>query len=198
MNTYKFLISLSIAAILVSLSGCNLKEQYVRLDPNIEVQKTEFAKPVLVTLIIEDNRSNKTLGQVGDPNKKMYNVYLGDDVSSGLFGNVAGALKDIGFDVASVSTEDSRLLTISLTELTLTSTKQPLNFWTDLNTEIQIIAKNGLKTYTRDLSISTNSITPGPAFIDISTRMVNEAMAALLSQALAPKSKLIGFLLEEN
>src|SRR5512141_2060353 len=91
MNT-RILLATAMVALLTSTQGCSLKSQYLRIDPEVKVKEAQIGNSKEVGLLVSDSRSDKRLGEVGDPDRKMVDVRVEEDPSPAIYERVKQAL----------------------------------------------------------------------------------------------------------
>ena len=169
----------------LSLQGCSLKTQNLRIDPEVKVKEEQIGGGKAIGLQISDARPDKKLGEVGDPDRKMVDVRVDEDPSPAIFQRVKRALTRQGFVVEPYSEAMERRLDIKIHKLELQSVKQPLTFSTELRAEVTAHAANSTAYYDRQFNVRTRKEGAAPPYEKDSTLLVNTALSQALEDLLA-------------
>lgn len=161
--------------------GCTLKTQNLHLDPSIDAAGEPITSDTRIGLEVVDNRPSKKLGEVGDPNKEMFDVVLDEDFTALVRDAMKEVLESRGFDVVLESGATKRSLTIAISGLELNSVKRPFDFETELRANVFVTAGNVDATYDRVYFVRTRKTTAAPPFERQSNQLVNEAVSQALS-----------------
>ena len=185
-------VLLAAAAIVlgISMQGCSLKPQYLRIDPEVKVKEAQVGNGTTIGLRISDDRSEKKLGEVGDPDRKMVDVSVEEDPSAAIYQRVRQALTKMGFSVEPYSNSMDRTLDIKIRKLELQSVKKPLTFDTELRAEVAAHAVNSNEYYDRQFNVRTRKDGAAPPFEKDSTLLVNTAVSQALEDLLADEELL--------
>lgn len=185
-------VLLAAAAIVlgISMQGCSLKPQYLRIDPEVKVKEAQVGNGTTIGLRISDDRSEKKLGEVGDPDRKMVDVSVEEDPSAAIYQRVKQALTKMGFSVEPYSNSMNRTLDIKIRKLELQSVKKPLTFDTELRAEVAAHAVNSNEYYDRQFNVRTRKDGAAPPFEKDSTLLVNTAVSQALEDLLADEELL--------
>ncbi len=185
-------VLLAAAAIVlgISMQGCSLKPQYLRIDPEVKVKEAQVGNGTTIGLRISDDRSEKKLGEVGDPDRKMVDVSVEEDPSAAIYQRVRQALTKMGFSVEPYSDSMDRTLDIKIRKLELQSVKKPLTFDTELRAEVAAHAVNSTEYYDRQFNVRTRKDGAAPPFEKDSTLLVNTAVSQALEDLLADEELL--------
>ena len=171
-------------ALLILIQGCALTPQNLHLDPTIDMTGEAVTADTLIGLSVIDARPTTKLGEVGDPNQEMVSVTLDEDFTFLLDQKVTTALEKRGFSVVPDSGAMTRSLTVEISSLILNSEKRPLDFQTELKSELAAIARNSNEKYERAYYVRTQKITAGPPYEKHSNELVNNAVSQALSDML--------------
>ena len=169
----------------LSLQGCSLKTQNLRIDPEVKVKEEQIGRGKTVGLLISDARPDKKLGEVGDPDRKMVDVRVDEDPSPAIYQRVKQALTRQGFAVEPYGEAMERKLDIKIHKLELQSVKQPLTFNTELRAEVAAHAANSTAYYDRQFNVRTRREGAAPPYEKDSTILVNTALSQALEDLLA-------------
>jgi uncharacterized lipoprotein YajG len=186
----RLLLATSVVSLAVALSGCSLKQQNVRVDPDIKVQDSQAGNNVVVGLRVSDTRSDQKLGEVGDPNLKMVDVKTDQDPSPAIYARVKQALTRLGFTVQPFDQSMGRTLDISVVKLELQSVKKPMTFDTELRAEVTAHAVNANTYYDRQFNVKTRRDGAAPPYERDSTALVNTALSQALEDLLSDEKLL--------
>ncbi len=178
------LVGLPVLALLALVPGCTLTPQNLHLDPVIEVTGQPVTSDTLIGLSVADTRNTKKLGEVGDPNKEMFDVMLDEDFTALLNERMTEALEKRGFSVVPESGAMTRSISVEINSLILNSVKRPLDFETELKAEVSATAHNTDEKYDRAYYVRTYKITAGPPFEKHSNQLVNDAISQALTDML--------------
>lgn len=189
MNT-RILLATVAVALGMSAQGCSLKTQYLRIDPEVKVKEAQIGNGKEIGLRISDARSDKKLGEVGDPDRKMVDVRVDEDPSPAIYERVKQALTAQGFSVHPYSETMDRTLDIKIRKLELQSLKKPLTFDTELRAEVAAHATNSMQYYDRQFNVRTRKDGAAPPFEKDSTLLVNAAVSQALEDLLADEELL--------
>ena len=189
MNTSVLLAAAAIA-LGISMQGCSLKPQNLRIDPEIKAKEAQIGNGTTIGLRISDARSEKKLGEVGDPDRKMVDVSVEEDPSAAIYQRVKQALTKMGFSVQPYSETMGRTLDIKIRKLELQSVKKPLTFDTELRAEVAAHAVNSTEYYDRQFNVRTRKDGAAPPFEKDSTLLVNTAVSQALEDLLADEELL--------
>jgi uncharacterized lipoprotein YajG len=184
MNT-RILLATAVLALLTITQGCSLKTQYLRIDPEVKVKETQIGDSKTVGLLVSDSRSDKKLGEVGDPDRKMVDVRVEEDPSPAIYEQVKQALTRLGFSVQPYSETMDRTLEVKVKNLELKSVKKPLTFDTELRAEVAAHAVNANEYYDRQFNVRTRKDGAAPPFEKDSSLLVNTAVSQALEDLLA-------------
>jgi hypothetical protein len=189
MNT-RILLATAAIALGMSTQGCSLKPQYLRIDPEVKVREVQIGDGRVIGLRISDARSEKKLGEVGDPDRKMVDVRVEEDPSPAIYERVKQALTKLGFSVQPYSDTMDRTLDIKIRKLELQSVKKPLTFDTELRAEVAAHGVNSTEYYDRQFNVRTRKDGAAPPFEKDSTLLVNTAVSQALEDLLADEQLL--------
>ena len=184
MNT-RILLATAVLALLTITQGCSLKTQYLRIDPEVKVKEAQIGDSKTVGLLVSDSRSDKKLGEVGDPDRKMVDVRVEEDPSPAIYEQVKQALTRLGFSVQPYSETMDRTLEVKVKNLELKSVKKPLTFDTELRAEVAAHAVNANEYYDRQFNVRTHKDGAAPPFEKDSSLLVNTAVSQALEDLLA-------------
>ena len=90
----------------------------------------------IVGLGVSDARTDKKLGEVGDPNTKMVDVSVEEDPSAAVYERLQAALTKLGFSVAPYSDAMESTLQVEIRSLVLKSVKTAFTFETELRAQV--------------------------------------------------------------
>lgn len=189
MNT-KILLTTVLVAMLTIAQGCTLKPQFLLIDPEIKVGDSQIGTGKTVGLLVSDARSDKKLGEVGDPNTKMVDVRVDEDPSPAMYRRLKIALTQKGFSVEPHNDAMERKLEVTIRSLTLQSVKTPLTFETELQAEVAAHGVNADAYYDRQFNVRTRKSGAAPPFEKDSTVLVNTAVSQALEDLLADEQLL--------
>src|SRR5258708_6057181 len=148
------------------LQGCALHPENIRIDPTIELPKSLVAGANRIGVAASDARAMKKLGEVGDPNREMFDVSVNEDPSPAIYSRVSNALGKLGYKVAPYAEGMEPSLKIEVETLKLDSDKQAFDF------------------------VTQSMNTAGPAYSSDTTRLVNTAVSTALQDMLADQKLL--------
>jgi uncharacterized lipoprotein YajG len=174
------LFTSALAILVFAAQGCTLKPQYLHIDPEVKVKEQTIGAGNPIGLRVSDERSDKKLGEIGDPDRKMVPVSVEEDFAPAIFERVKQALTTLGFSVEPYSDTMERTLDIGVRKMELQSVKKPLTFDTELRAEVGARAVNSTATYERQFNVRTRQEGAAPPYQKDSAILVNTA----LSQAL--------------
>ena len=189
MNT-KIFLATAVTVLSIGMQGCSLKNENLRIDPEVKVKETQIGIDKTVGLRIADAREDKKLGEVGDPNNKMVDVRVDEDPSPAIYERVKQALTRMGFSVQPYGDGMDRTLEISIRTLELQSVKKPLTFDTELRAEVAAHAANSTAYYDRQFNVRTRMDGAAPPYEKDSTKLVNTAVSQALEDLLADEQLL--------
>lgn len=161
--------------------GCTLKTQNLHLDPSIDAAGEPITSDTRIGLEVVDNRPSKKLGEVGDPNKEMFDVVLDEDFTALVRDRMKEVLESRGFDVVLGTGVMTRSITVAISGLELSSVKRPFDFETEIRANVLAVATNADASYDRVYFVRTRKTTAGPPFERRSNQLVNEAVSQALS-----------------
>ena len=161
--------------------GCTLKTQNLHLDPSIDAAGEPITSDTRIGLEVVDNRPSKKLGEVGDPNKEMFDVVLDEDFTALVRDRMKEMLESRGFDVVLGTGVMTRSITVAISGLELSSVKRPFDFETEIRANVLAVASNADASYDRVYFVRTRKTTAGPPFETRSNQLVNEAVSQALS-----------------
>ena len=161
--------------------GCTLKTQNLHLDPSIDAAGEPITSDTRIGLEVVDNRPSKKLGEVGDPNKEMFDVVLDEDFTALVRDRMKEVLESRGFDVVLGTGVMTRSITVAISGLELSSVKRPFDFETEIRANVLAVATNADASYDRVYFVRTRKTTAGPPFERQSNQLVNEAVSQALS-----------------
>ena len=186
----RYLLTIAVVALLTGAQGCSLKPQYLRIDPEVKVTEAQIGDGKEVGLRVSDSRSNKKLGEVGDPDRKMVDVRVDEDPSPAIYERVKQALTAQGFSVEPFNETMDRTLDVQIRNLELQSVKKPLTFDTELRAEVAAHAVNSNEYYDRQFNVRTRKDGAAPPFEKDSTQLVNTAVSQALEDLFADEELL--------
>lgn len=189
MNIRLLLTSAAVALLMIT-QGCSLKTQYLRIDPPVKVKEATIGNGKIIGLRVTDARTDKKIGEVGDPDRKMVEVRVDEDPSPAIYARVKQALTKQGFSVQPYSDAMTSTLEISVRNLALTSEKQPLTFETELQAAVAAHVANGSEYYDRQFNVRTRRDSAAPPYQKDSTQLVNTAVSQALEDLLADQDLL--------
>jgi uncharacterized lipoprotein YajG len=174
----RILLASAVIASSILAQGCSLKQQNLHIDPEIKVKAQGIGEGKTLGLRVMDERTDKKLGEVGDPDRKLVDVRVDEDPSPAIFERVDGM---------------DRTLDISVRKLELQSLKQPLTFETELRAEVAAHAVSGSAYYDRQFNVRTRKVGAAPPYQKDSTLLVNTALSQALEDLLSDED-LVGLL----
>jgi uncharacterized lipoprotein YajG len=189
----RILLASAVIASSILAQGCSLKQQNLHIDPEIKVKAERIGEDKTLGLRVMDERTDKKLGEVGDPDRKLVDVRVDEDPSPAIYERVKQALTKLGFSVQPYSDGMDRTLDISVRKLELQSLKQPLTFETELRAEVAAHAVNGSAYYDRQFNVRTRKVGAAPPYQKDSTLLVNTALSQALEDVLSDED-LVGLL----
>jgi len=172
------------------IQGCALHPQDIRIDPTIDMSKSLTGSTRTIGLAVSDARETKKLGEVGDPNREMFDISVNEDPSGAIYTRVSAALGNLGYKVVPYAAGIDPSLKIEVQTLKLDSDKRAFDFVTTLHAEVTAHAHGGNesldKTYIEDQTMNT----AGPAYKRDTTRLVNAAVSMALQDMLGDQQLL--------
>jgi len=178
------------AGLAVALQGCALHNQDIRIDPAIDVPKSMTGSDKTIGLAVSDERESKKLGEVGDPNRQMFDIAVNEDPSAAIRTRVADALSKLGYKVVPYEEGVEPSLKIVLQTLRLNSDKRAFDFLTKLHAEVTAHARSGTESFDKTFTVDQSMNTAGPAYKRDTTRLVNSAVSMALSDLLSDQQLL--------
>ena len=172
------------------VQGCTLKPQYLHIDPEVKLNSATVGDGKAIALRVTDERPDKKLGEVGDPDRKMVDVMVAEDPSPAIYERVKQALTKLGFSVQPDVEATDRTLDIMIRKLELQSLKRPLTFDTELRAEVAAHAVNSAANYDRQFNVRTRSQGAAPPYQKDSTILVNTALSQALEDLLSDEQLL--------
>lgn len=167
------------------VQGCALQPENIRIDPSLDLPHSLVGSPKTIGVAVSDARTSKKLGEVGDPNREMYDITVNEDPSAAIYSRVSSALAKLGYSVAPQTEGVQTSLKIEVDALKLDSDKRAFDFLTTLHAEVAAHVRNGRESFDKKYIVSQSINTPGPAYARDTTRLVNAAMSAALEDMLA-------------
>ena len=186
----RFVLAAAVIAVLTGTQGCALKPQYLHIDPQVKVKEGKIGNGNTVGLRVSDSRSDRKLGEVGDPDRKMVDVRVDEDPSPAIYERVRQALIRLGFAVQPYDNSMNRTLDIKLLSLQLESVKKPLTFDTELRVEVAAHTVNSTAYYDQQFNVRTRKTGAVPPYEKDSTLLVNTAVSQALEDMLADQELL--------
>lgn len=181
---------LAVFGMVVAIQGCSLKPQNLRIDPPLKVTEAAVGNGRIIGLEVSDTRTDRKLGEVGDPNTKMVDVSVEEDPSAAVYARLQEALAKLGFSVVPHSDAMERILQVEIRSLQLKSVKTAFTFETELRAEVGAHAGNGPEYYDRQFNVRTRKDGAAPPFEKDSTMLVNTAVSQALEDMLADEQLL--------
>jgi uncharacterized lipoprotein YajG len=167
------------------VQGCALQTQSLRVDPEVKVKSSEIGAGRTIGLGVSDVRTDKKLGEVGDPDREMVDVLVEEDPSPAVYDRVKGGLEQLGFIVVPYSDAMERTLQIEIRTLELQSVKTPFTFETELQAVVGSRAASGNAYHERQFNVRTRKDGAVPPFKKDSTMLVNTAISQALEDMFA-------------
>jgi uncharacterized lipoprotein YajG len=192
-STPRFLSLALCAALALSLGCATTKPQNLRLDPPVQVARSNAGQGKTLSLQIKDTRPRKTLGIVGDLSGRYAHVSIEDDISSTLYQNVSAGLRELGFRVQPTPAADQRALVVEVREIDYESLKKGLGYDTQAKVAIAALGQAPDERYERLYSAGETKTAPFPPNAEDNTRAVNTLVSTALQDMLAD-DKLIAVL----
>lgn len=186
----RFGFALVLLGMVAAIQGCSLKPQNLRLDPPLKVTESSVGNDRMVGLAVSDSRTDKKLGEVGDPNTKMVDVAVEEDPSAAVYARLEEALAKLGFSVVPYSDAMERTLQVDIRSLQLKSVKTAFTFETELRAEVGAHAANGPSYYDRQFNVRTRKDGAAPPFEKDSSMLVNTAVSQALEDMLSDEQLL--------
>jgi len=187
MNVMNFGKGLLVASgVALFLQGCALGPENIRVNPAFDLPHSLVGGSKPIALSVADAREKKKLGEVGDPNRQMFDVSVNEDPAPAISRSVSRALSSLGYVVEPYRAGDQiPSLTIELQTLKLDSDKRAFDFLTTLRAEVVAHARNGNKTLDQKYQVTQSMNTPGPAYAKDSSKLVNDAVSSALQDMLS-------------
>jgi uncharacterized lipoprotein YajG len=189
MKTQIFLAG-AVIALSLATQGCTLKPQYLHIDPEVKLKEESIGHGNTIGLRVTDERTDKKLGEVGDPDRNMVPVMVTEDPSPAVYERVKQALTKLGFSVRPSGDTMDPTLDISIRKLQLQSVKRPLTFETELRAEVGAHAINSTSTYDRQFNVRTRKEGAAPPYQKDSTVLVNTAVSQAIEDLLSDEQLL--------
>jgi uncharacterized lipoprotein YajG len=180
----------ALAILIFAAQGCTLKPQYLHIDPEAKVTQKTIGAGNQIGLRVSDERGDKKLGEVGDPDRKMVPVTVEEDFALAIYERVKQALTMLGFSVEPYSDTMDRTLDIGVRKLALSSVKKPLTFDTELRAEVGARAVNSTGNYERQFNVRTRMESAAPPYQTESAQLVNTALSQALEDLLSDEQLL--------
>jgi uncharacterized lipoprotein YajG len=181
----RVLFVLAVFGMVAAIQGCALKPQNLRIDPTVKVNESAVGNSRIIGLGVTDSRTDKKLGEVGDPNTKMVDVMVDEDPSAAVYLRLQEALAKLGFSVVPYSDAMERTLRVEIRNPDLTSVKTAFTFETELRAAVGARVANGLEYYDRQFNVRTRKDGAAPPFEKDSTLLVNTAVSQALEDMLS-------------
>jgi len=172
------------------LQGCALHDQDIRVDPQIDMPKSMTGSDKTIALAVSDARETKKLGEVGDPNRQMFDIAVNQDPSPAIRTRVAAALGKLGYTVVPYQDGVEPSLRIEVQALKLDSDKRAFDFLTKLHAEVTAHARGGTESFDKTFTVDQSMNTAGPAYKRDTTKLVNSAVSMALSDLLSDQQLL--------
>jgi uncharacterized lipoprotein YajG len=172
------------------IQGCALHPENIRIDPTIDLPHSLMGSARTIGVAVSDAREVKKLGEVGDPNREMYDISVNEDPSPAIYSRVSNALAKLGYKVVPYTEGMEPSLKIDVETLKLDSDKRAFDFLTTLHAEVAAHARNGKEFLDKKYTVNQSMNTAGPAYITDTTRLVNAAVSAALQDMLADQQLL--------
>ncbi|MGH8766934.1 MAG: YajG family lipoprotein, partial [Burkholderiales bacterium] len=176
---------LAVFGMVAAIQGCALKPQILRIDPPVKVNESTVGNGRIIGLGVSDARTDKKLGEIGDPNTRMVDVSVEEDPSAAVYARLQEALAKLGFSVVRYRDAMERTLQVEIRNLELKSVKTPFTFETELRVGVGARADNGPEYYDRQFNVRTRKDGAAPPFEKDSTLLVNTAVSQALEDMLA-------------
>src|SRR4051812_33113581 len=184
------LVTSALAVFIFAAQGCTLKPQYLHIDPEVKYKEQSVGAGNPIGLRVSDERSDKKLGEVGDPDRKMVPVTVEEDFAPAIYERLKQALTALGFAVEPYSDTMERTLDIGVRKLALSSVKKPLTFDTELRAEVGAHAVNSTGNYERQFNVRTRMESAAPPYQKESAQLVNTALSQALEDLLSDEQLL--------
>ena len=179
----RLLVAFGLAAL---AQGCALGPERIHVNPSFELPASLVGSAKPVAVAAADKREKKKLGEVGDPNREMFDVSVEDDPAPAISGSVSQALSRLGYKVEPYGSGDQDpTLTVELQTLKLESDKRAFDFLTTLHAEVLAHARNGNRHFDKKYEITQRMNTAGPAYASDSSKLVNDAVSSALRDMLS-------------
>ncbi|HJP68972.1 MAG TPA: YajG family lipoprotein, partial [Sphingomicrobium sp.] len=162
----------------------------IRVDPQIDMPKSMTGSDKTIALAVSDARETKKLGEVGDPNRQMFDIAVNQDPSAAIRTRVAAALGKLGYTVVPYQDGVEPSLKIEVQALKLDSDKRAFDFLTKLHAEVTAHARSGTESFDKTFSVDQSMNTAGPAYKRDTTKLVNSAVSMALSDLLSDQQLL--------
>lgn len=175
---------------LAMVQACTLKPENIRIDPTIEISKASVGNERTIAVAVSDSRPTKRLGEVGDPDRQVFEVSVTQDPSPAIYARVSNALGGLGYKVAPDTQGVEPSLKIEVQSLKLDSDKRPLDFLTTLHAEVTARVDNGRLHFERRYTVNQSMNSAGPSYIDESSRLVNGVISMALQDMLSDQQLL--------
>lgn len=182
--------ALAVFGMIAAIHGCALKPQNLRIDPPVKVNESAVGNGRIIGLGISDARTDKKLGEIGDPNTTMVDVSVEEDPSAAVYARLQEALAKLGFSVVPYSDAMERTLQVEIRNLELKSVKTAFTFETELRAAVGARVANGPEYYDRQFNVRTRRDGAAPPFEKDSTALVNTAVSQALEDMLSDEQLL--------
>jgi uncharacterized lipoprotein YajG len=176
--------------VFVLIQGCALHPENIRVDPTIELPQLLVGGARTIGVAVSDKREVKKLGEVGDPNRKMYDISVTEDPSPAIYSCVSNALAKLGYKVVPYSEGMEPSLAIEVETLKLDSEKRAFDFLTTLHANVAAHARNSKESLDKKYTVNQSMNTAGPAYSPDTARLVNAAVSTTLQDMLADQQLL--------
>ena len=176
--------------IIAILQGCTLHPENIRINPTIDLPKSLVGGTNTVGVAVSDARAKKKLGEVGDPNREMFDISVNEDPSPAIYSRVSNALGKLGYKVTPYAEGMEPSLKIAVETLKLDSDKRAFDFLTTLHAEVTAHARNSKESLDKTYIVDQSMNTAGPAYTSDTTTLVNTAVSTALQDMLADQKLL--------
>ena len=176
--------SLLVVFMVAFTQGCALKPQNVELDPEVGYAGEVVPAEILVGFSVADGLATTKLGEINDAHQVKVDVTVDKNFVPVLSDRLAAGIEKRGFMVAPDNPSVNRTLTVKVNNLTFNSTKTPLAFRTELETEVVAVALTDSGLYERAYVVRTYQDTAGPPYEKQSAMLINKAISQALTAVL--------------
>lgn len=187
MSTFKTLKTISLLFIIAMATGCAFTEQSVRIEPNVDVTRTNVGQGRSVSVYVVDERTSTDIGRRGTGVMRGAVIKTENDVATVFSDSIIENMNTMGFEATTFdsSATDQSVPQLLRVDIRAIDYETSMGFWTGgvhVRGAMKATATRGESSYDQLYRVDDEKrvmVVPGA---DSNAQMINTTTSALLQE----------------